>query len=101
MKFSYDFMSLDLIEMSVKINSSVVFTSLDTIISTTTEFPNVLTTANGTTKIDHGPITSELSFILCFVTQQIFLSTFPDTLTLAEYTGTLASGRFWSTGDDR
>ncbi|EDK98084.1 T-cell surface protein tactile precursor [Mus musculus] len=30
----------------------------DTIISTTTEFPNVLTTANGTTKIDHGPITS-------------------------------------------
>ena len=95
-------MSLDLIEMTVKINSGVAFTSLDSIISTTSEFPDVLTTANGTTKSDHGPITSESVSLLFYVlfTQQIFLNTFQDTPALAVYTVALASDRPWSIGDD-
>ena len=88
-------MSLDLIEMTVKINSGVALTSLDSIISTTSEFPDVLTTANGTTNSDQGPITSEsflFYFMFCLLSKY-FLSTFPDTPALAAYTVALASDR--------
>lgn len=60
-------MQLDHIEMDVKMNSGVAFTSLDVISRTTKEFPDVATTARGMTQNDHNYITSELSFILCFV----------------------------------
>lgn len=60
-------MQLDHMEMAVKMNSGVAFTSLDVVSSTTKEFPDVATTARGMTKNDHNYITSELSFILCSV----------------------------------
>lgn len=64
-------MQLDHIEMAVKMNSGVAFTSLDVVSSTTKGFPDVATTARGMTKNDHNYITSELSFILCFVYSEI------------------------------
>lgn len=60
-------MQLDHMEMAVKMNSGVAFTSLDVVSSTTKEFTDVATTARGMTKNDHNYITSELSFILCSV----------------------------------
>lgn len=60
-------MQLDHMEMAVKMNSGVAFTSLDVISSTTKESPDVATTTRGMTKNDHNYITSELSFILCSV----------------------------------
>lgn len=53
-------MSLDHTEMAIKMNSGVAFTSLDIITSTTKEFPDAPTSANGMTKNDHSHITSEL-----------------------------------------
>lgn len=45
-------------EVHTSVPSEASLVSHDSIISTTNEFPDVLTTANGTTKSDHGPITS-------------------------------------------
>ncbi|XP_031219879.1 T-cell surface protein tactile isoform X2 [Mastomys coucha] len=45
-------------EVHASVPSDASLAPHDAIISTTKEFPDALTTADGTTKIDHGPITS-------------------------------------------
>lgn len=84
--------------MAVKINSGVAFTSLDVVFITTKEFTDVPTMARGMTENDHNYITSELSFILCFVYSEIIfqsLSRHSDTCWVYRDTGILKIMVHW------